>query len=100
MPQVHRHSDSRVCGATTTASNHKNVWVNNLQISVNGDPNSHGGGNLKANCKQVYVGGNLVVLNGNPAGADALCGVPWHRGHGHCGPNATSGSPNVHIGYN
>lgn len=100
MPQVHRHTDSRVCGATTNAQAWKNVYVNNLPISVNADPNSHGGGALAANCKQVYVGGKLVVLNGNSAGADNYCGKIGHSGHGHCGPNATSGSPNVHIGYN
>ena len=98
MPQVHRHNDSRVCGATTNASAHSNVQVNNLPISVNADPNSHGGGNLAAQCRNVFVGGKLVVLNGNPAGSDSLCGRIGHSGHGHCGPNATSGSPDVYIG--
>ena len=100
MPKVHRHTDSRVCGATTKAQAWKNVYVNTLPISVDGDPNTHGGGNLAAQCKNVYVGGKLVVLNSNTAGADDLCRRIGHGGHGHCGPNATSGSPNVHIGYN
>ena len=98
MPQVHRHSDSRVCGATTNAVAYKNVHVNNLPISVNADPNTHGGGNLQASNNNVFVGGKLVVLNGNSAGSDALCGRIGHGGHGHCGPNATSGSPDVYIG--
>jgi len=98
VPQVHRHGDSRKCGASTNAIAYKNVFVNSQPISVDGDPNSHGGGNLAAQCRNVFVGGKLVVLNGNSAGADSLCGVIGHIGHGHCGPNATSGSPNVDIG--
>lgn len=93
MPQVHRNGDSRKCGASTNAVAHKNVYVNDQPISVDGDPNSHGGGELNAACKNVYVGGKLVVLNGNSASADNRCPIPPH-----CGPDATSGSPDVHIG--
>ena len=95
MPQVHRNGDSRSCGASTTASNNSNVFVNNQPISVNGDPNTHGGGNLNASNNKVKVGGILVVLNGNGAEPDSLCPLP---GGAHCGPSATSGSPNVDIG--
>lgn len=93
MPQVHRNGDSRLCGATTNALAHMNVYVNSQPISVNGDTNSHGGGSLGARCKNVFVGGKLVVLNGNPAGRDTLCPIPPH-----CGPDASSGSPDVYIG--
>lgn len=93
MPQVHRNGDSRSCGASTEAVAHCNVFVNGQPISVDRDPNSHGSGELNAQCKNVYVGGKLVVLNGNSASADDLCPLP-----GHCGPDATSGSPDVHIG--
>lgn len=72
MPQVHRNGDARLCGATTNAQAHMNVYINGQPISVDGDPNSHGGGSLGARCKNFYVGGKLVVLNGNPAGADTL----------------------------
>ena len=95
MPQVHRNGDSRSCGASTTASNNSNVFVNNQPISVNGDPNTHGGGNLNASNNKVKVGGILVVLNGNGAEPDSLCPLP---GGAHCGPSATSGSPDVEIG--
>lgn len=95
MPQVHRNGDSRVCGASTVASAYKNVFVNTQPISVDGDPNSHGGGNLTASNRNVYVGGKLVVLNGNGASPDNLCPIP---GGSHCGPSASSGSPDVHIG--
>ena len=56
MPQVHRNGDSRLCGATTNALAHMNVYVNSQPISVNGDTNSHGGGSLGARCKNVFVG--------------------------------------------
>tara|TARA_B110001454_G_scaffold211341_1_gene226885 strand:- start:153 stop:443 length:291 start_codon:yes stop_codon:yes gene_type:complete len=95
VPQVHRNGDSRICGASTIAVAHKNVFVNTQPISVNGDPNNHGSGNLSAQCRNVFVGGKLVVLNGNPAKPDNLCPIP---GGPHCGPNASSGSPNVYIG--
>lgn len=95
MPQVHRHGDSRSCGATTTASNNSSVFVNDQPISVDADPNTHGGGELNAACNSVYVGGILVVLNGNSAAPDSLCPLP---GGSHCSPAATSGSPDVGIG--
>ena len=95
MPQVHRNGDSRKCGASTTAVAYKNVFVNSQPISVDGDPNNHGDGALSAQCRNVYVGGKLVVLNGNPANPDNLCPIP---GGSHCGPSASSGSPNVYIG--
>tara|TARA_B110000902_G_scaffold111032_1_gene131033 strand:+ start:1043 stop:1327 length:285 start_codon:yes stop_codon:yes gene_type:complete len=93
LPQVHRNGDARLCGATTNAQAHMNVYINGQPISVDGDPNSHGGGSLGARCKNFYVGGKLVVLNGNPAGADTLCPIPPH-----CGPDASSGSPDTYIG--
>ena len=48
MPAVHRHSDVRICGATTTVVGQQNVYMNNLLASVQGDTNTHGGGNLLA----------------------------------------------------
>ena len=95
MPQVHRNGDSRSCGASTNASAHKNVYVNNQPISVDSDPNSHGGGELNAACKNVYVGNKLVVIVGNSASPDNKCPP---LGGDHCNPKSTSGSPNVHIG--
>jgi len=95
VPQVHRNGDSRSCGAGTTASNNSRVFVNNRPISVDNDPNTHGGGELNAACNKVFVDEVLVVLNGNSAASDSLCPLP---GGPHCSPSATSGSPDVHIG--
>ena len=94
MPEVHRDGDSRACGASTNAAC-ANVFTNNKITSVDGNPNSHGGGSLNAANPNVFIGNILVVVNGNGASPDALCPIP---GGPHCGPSATSGSPNVYIG--
>ena len=93
---VHRNTDARTCGATTVVSGQSTVYANGLLIAVNGDPNSHGDGNLIAGCNNVYIGGKLVV-NHSPDGAsaDSLCPP---LGGDHCGPNTAQGSPNVFIG--
>lgn len=95
MAAVHRQNDSRACGATTNVVGQSTVFVNNLLLSVNGDPNSHNGGALIANCNNVYAENKLVVDIGDNAAPDALC-VPI--GGAHCNPSATSGSPNVFVG--
>ena len=94
MPAVHRHSDSRVCGATTVVSGQSNVYANSLLISVNGDPNSHGGGALSAGSRRVYIN-SIAVVNNTPDGAaaDSLCPIPPH-----CAPITAGGSPDVYVG--
>ena len=96
MPVVHRHSDSRACGATTVVSGQSNVYANSLLISVNGDPNSHGGGALVAGSRRVYIN-SIAVVNHTPDGAaaDNLC-IPL--GPPHCAPVTASGSPDVYVG--
>lgn len=96
MPAIHRNADPRICGATTIVVGQDSVFANQRLVSVNGDPNSHGGGNLFAACRQVYAEGILVV-NDTPEGAapDALCPVP---GGSHCAPLTAGGSPNVFVG--
>ena len=69
------------------------VDVNNQPISVDRDPNSHGGGALNAQCKNVFVGNKLVVVVPNDSDADRFCPLP-----GHCNPKSDSGSPDVYIG--
>ncbi len=90
---VHRHSDVRVCGATTIATDHK-VFANKLLIAVNGDVNSHGDGALIAGSKNVYCG-SILVVNHSPDGsaADALCPLAPH-----CAPITAQGSENVFVG--
>lgn len=91
---IHRDSDPRICGASTTVSGQSTVFANNLLVSVDGDPNSHGGGALSAGSNQVFVN-NKAVVNHTPdsASADALCPIPPH-----CGPDTAGGSSNVFVG--
>ena len=79
MPGVHRNTDERKCGAVTQVAGNQTVYVNDKLVSVQGDPNSHGGGSLDAS------------INPGTASADNLCPLPIH----HCGPDATQGSENV-----
>jgi hypothetical protein len=96
MPSIHRNTDPRTCGATTIVVGQGNVYANNLLVSVDGDPNSHGGGNLNASNNNVFVNNKLVV-NHTPEGAspDALCPP---LGGAHCNPETASGSNNVFVG--
>jgi hypothetical protein len=96
MPAIHRNTDSRNCGATTVVVGQSTVWANGLLVSVNGDPNSHGGGALQAACDNVWIEGKLVV-NHTPdnASPDSLCPIP---GGPHCAPVTAAGSPDVFVG--
>jgi len=95
---IHRQGDSRTCGASTITTQ-TTVRANGRFISVNNDPNSHGGGNLRATetVGKVRIGGIAVILSGDPSGPDALCPIP---GGPHCAPAAASASPNVRAGGN
>jgi len=95
MPAVHRNTDSRACGASTVSSQSRNVYVNGLLWSIDGDPNSHGGGPLSAATNNVFIGGIAVCNDNDSAAADALCPP---LGGAHCAPKATSGSSNVFVG--
>lgn len=91
---VHRDTDDRICGAQTTVTKQSTVYANGLLIAVDGDPNTHGGGNLIAACNNVYVEGILVVNNTRDnAYPDGLC-----PGALHCNPMTNEGSPDVFIG--
>lgn len=91
---VHRNTDSRSCGASTTVSGQSNVYVNNLLASVQGDPNTHGGGALSASVNDgtVFINNKKVVLKGSSASPDALCPP---KGPPHCNPKSVGASPNV-----
>ena len=91
---IHRDTDARICGAATTVAGNSDVFANNLLVSVNNDPNSHGGGELIAHSNEVYAD-NILTVNhtADTANADNLCPVPPH-----CGPNTDQGSPNVFTG--
>ena len=96
MPAIHRNTDPRVCGASTVVVGQSTVFANSLLVSVNGDPNTHGGGNLIAACKNVYING-IMVVNHSPdnASPDGLCPI---IGGPHCAPATAGGSPNVFVG--
>lgn len=94
MPNVHRNNDRRSCGARTRAQS-KKVFVNNQPVSINGDPNTDGGGSLINSVSNVRINNiPIIVLNDN-AKPDSLCPIP---GGAHCNPKAASGSPNVRAG--
>lgn len=90
---IHRDTDSRVCGAKTTVINQSSVYVNGLLVAVDGDPNTHEGGELIAASKNLYIEGKLVV-NHTPDNAkpDGLCPIPPH-----CNPKTAEGSPDVFV---
>lgn len=92
---IHRHTDSRLCGATTTVTGQSTVYANSLLVSVDKDPNDHGAGALTAKCNEVYINGKMVVIVGNSADPDNLCKPV---GGDHCGPNSSGGSDNVNVG--
>jgi|TARA_B100001094_G_scaffold182386_1_gene176792 uncharacterized Zn-binding protein involved in type VI secretion len=93
---IHRQGDSRICGATTVTKN-TTVRANNRFISIDGDNNTHGGGALIATdtVGKVRINGIPVILLNDPANPDSLCPIPPH-----CGPDASSASPNVRAGGN
>lgn len=95
MSGVHRDTDVRTCGASTISTQSKNVYVNNLLWAINGDPNSHGGGNIIAVVNNVFIGGIMVTNIGDSAAPDSLCPIP---GGPHCAPATASGSTNVFVG--
>jgi hypothetical protein len=95
MPAIHRHDDSRACGATTVASQ-DTVFADSKAVAVDTDPNSHGGGAINASgTNKVYIGGKLVSNVGDPASGDGLCPP---LGGAHCGPSTTTGLVSVQVG--
>ena len=93
---IHRHEDSRVCGASTTVIGNDDVYANGKLVSVNGDPCSHGAGALTASSNEVYCHSKLVVHHApDSAAADGLC---LTLNASHCAPATAEGSPNVYTG--
>lgn len=91
MPGIHRQTDLRKCGASTIVAGNSTVFANNLLVSVNGDPDTHGGGNLIAACRNVYAH-NILTVNNTPDLA-----TPDGPGI-HAKPMTVQGSPNVFTG--
>lgn len=63
--------------------------------AVEGDPNSHGAGELIAsNPQTVFINGIPVIEHEDPASPDNLCPDP---GGSHCSPSTSNGSGNVFV---
>lgn len=74
IPGAHRQDDLRFCGATTIVVNQPNVYVNSKLWAVEGDPETHGNGDLIAvyGQKNVYIKGKHVICAiGDQADPDA-----------------------------
>jgi hypothetical protein len=59
VPGVHRHGDSRYCGASTIVEGQDSVYVNGKLWAVDGDPCSHGNGDARA----IYGACNVYINN-------------------------------------
>lgn len=73
MPGAHRDGDTRFCGATTKVQGQGSVKVNDKLWAVEGDPESHVHGNLKAvyGTLDVKIEDKLVIVAvGDVAGSD------------------------------
>lgn len=94
MAYSHRQDDARACGATTIVVGQDFVTIEGKLWSVDGDPNSDGGGNLSASKTYVTIGGTPIIVAGDSAAPDALCPIP---GGPHCAPFATGFSSLVDV---
>lgn len=63
MPGAHRDEDTRFCGAKTIVVGQNSVHVNGKLWAVEGDPNTHGEGLLKAiyGVPCVTIEGKFVI---------------------------------------
>lgn len=91
MPYAaHRHGDQRVCGATTIVQGQTDVYVNNKLWAVEGDPNTHGNGQLIATGQTMFINNKKVICNTpDHASPDNLCPL---GGAQHCDPMTAQGS--------
>lgn len=93
MPAAHRNGDSRVCGAVTVVAGQDFVYVDSELWAVEGDPNSHGDGQLIPTYHGVYINDIPVIVHTpDQASPDDLCPPD---GPPHCDPETAEGSPGV-----
>lgn len=85
MAYSHRNNDTRVCGASTIVSGQDFVKVDGQLWSVDGDPNSDGGGGLITSHSWLTINGKGIIVNGDDANPDSLCPIPPH-----CNPAAST----------
>lgn len=71
MTGVHRNGDTRFCGASTIVSGQSSVYVNGVLAAVEGDPESHGAGNLISIVgSSVFIEGKKIIVLGDTATID------------------------------
>lgn len=79
MPKAHRLNDERFCGAVTTPVSQSTVFVNGKLWALQGDPDSHGAGNLICvyGPKNVFINGkHVIVAVGDQAAPDNFPHLP------------------------
>jgi hypothetical protein len=80
IPGAHRHADPRYCGAGTVVVGQSTVYVNNRLWAVEGDPNTHVAGPLKAIYppRNIYINQILIIVapGDTASGADMLFHPP------------------------
>jgi uncharacterized Zn-binding protein involved in type VI secretion len=70
MPEVHRNTDDRACGAKTVVSGQTSVYVNGKLWAVKGDTNTHDAGGLINRFTGVYINGKPVIVRNDPGQVD------------------------------
>ena len=90
----HRNNDFRTCGATTQVVGQSFVKINGQLWAVQGDPDSHGEGQIITTQTYVKINGIPVSLVNDQASADTLC---FTIGFPHCDPFTSSGDSTVTI---
>lgn len=95
MAICHRNGDSRACGAATVVQGQNFLSVDGQLWSVDGDPDSHGGGALHTTHSWLTINGKGIIVVGDSASPDNLCPFP---GGAHCAPSATSGDSLIDVG--
>ena len=87
MPGAHRQDDDRFCTALTIVNGQDNVYVNGRLWAVDGDPETHGRGNLIAiyGALNVYINNILVTcaVGDKATPDDALHPLPPTDPKGH-----------------
>lgn len=94
MPQAHRETDARICGASTVVTGQDFCYVNGKLWAVLDDPNTHGDGDLiNTTGDTVFINDRPVIVHGpDNAQPDDLCPI-----HPHCNPKTDQGSPDVYA---
>lgn len=60
---VHTHGQMRACSALTTVIGQFHVYVDGQLWAVDGDPNSHGLGNLKTSTSWLKINGKGIIAH-------------------------------------